>query len=282
MRNQLGINGATLPTGDLLTGIHVASATGFSYYEPRTPQLVEFDSQQGRRDIQTALAAEALEWLPLNAFENVFSVTPNEMDQAAHEVCALAQRFGVLQIIVVPGAVVAPLSVSEAGDTLHRLRAIAESYGIELLYEFIGFPHHAFPSLSQARQVAGASGFAMVLDTFHLAVSQTAASEILDMNAREIDLIHLSDAIVGDRSVASIVDEDRVLPDEGGLPLSSLLRSFMYIGYTGPISVEVFHPKYKLVGPGKGALEAWKRTTAFLASVELPPNRIQEPERGLL
>ncbi len=282
MRNQLGINGATLPTSDLLTGIHVAGATGFSHYEPRIPQLVEFDSQQGRRDVQAALAAEALEWLPLNALEDVFSVTANEMDRAAHEVCALAQRFGVLQIIAVPGAVVAPLSVSEAGDTLHRLRAIAESYGIELLYEFIGFPHHAFPSLSQARQVAEASGFAMVLDTFHLAVSQTAASEILDMNAREIGLIHLSDAIVGDRSVASIVDEDRVLPDEGGLPLSSLFRSFMYIGYTGPISVEVFHPKYKLVGPGKGALKAWKRTTTFLASVELPPNRIQEPERGLL
>ena len=82
--------------------------------------------------------------------------------------------------------------------------------------------------------------------------------------------------------VVSIVDEDRVLPDEGGLPLSSLFRSFMDIGYAGPISVEVFHPKYKLVGPGKGALEAWKRTTAFLASVELAPNRIQEPERGLL
>ena len=271
MRKQLGINGATLPSGDLLTGIHVTGATGFAYYEPRIPQLVEFDSQQGRRDVQAALAAEALEWLPLNALENVFSATPNEMDRATNEVCALAQRFGVLQIIAVPGAVARTLSVSEAGDTLHRLRAIAESYDIELLYEFIGFPHHAFPSLSQARQVAKASGFAMVLDTFHLAVSQTTSSEIGDMNADEIGLIHLSDAIVGDRSVAGIVDEDRVLPNEGGLPLSSLFRSFIDIGYAGPISVEVFHPKYELVGPGKGALEAWKRTTAFLASVEPPP-----------
>lgn len=282
MRNQLGINGATLPSGDLLTGIHVAAAAGFSYYEPRIPQLVEFDSQQGRRDVQAALAAEALEWLPINALENVFSATPSEIDQTTHELCALAQRFGILQIIAVPGAVTVSPPVSEASETLHRLRAIAESYGIELLYEFIGFPHHAFPSLSQARQVAKASGFAMVLDTFHLAVSQTAASEIQDMNACEIGLIHLSDAIVGDRPVASIVDEDRVLPDEGGLPLASLFRSFIDSGYAGPISVEVFHPKYRLVGPGKGALEAWKRTTEFLASVELSPNRIQEPERRLL
>jgi 4-hydroxyphenylpyruvate dioxygenase len=271
MRNQLGINGATLPSGDLLTGIHVAAAAGFSYYEPRIPQLVEFDSQQGIRDVQAALAAEALEWLPLNALENVFSATPTEIDRTTHELCALARRFGVMQIIAVPGAVVSP-PVSEASDTLHRLRMIAESYGIELLYEFIGFPHHSFPSLSQARQVAKASGFAMVLDTFHLAVSQTAASEIRDMNSREIGLIHLSDAIVGDRSVASIVDEDRVLPDEGGLLLSSFFRSLVDIGYAGPVSVEVFHPKYQLVGPGKGALEAWKRTTAFLASVELPAN----------
>lgn len=282
MRNQLGINGATLPSGDLLTGIHVAAAAGFSYYEPRIPQLVEFDSQQGIRDIRAAVAAEALEWLPLNALENVFSATPTEIDQTTHELCALARRFGVMQIIAVPGAVETSPPVSEASDTLHRLRVIAEAYGIELLYEFIGFPHHAFPSLSQARQVAKASGFAMVLDTFHLAASQTAASEIRDMNSREIGLIHLSDAIVDDRSVASIVDEDRVLPDEGGLPLSSLLRSLIDIGYAGPISVEVFHPKYQLVGPGKGALEAWKRTTTFLASVELPANRVQESEGRLL
>jgi hypothetical protein len=70
MRNQLGINGATLPSGDLLTGIHVAAAAGFSYYEPRIPQLVEFDSQQGIRDVQAALAAEALEWNSVHSPED--------------------------------------------------------------------------------------------------------------------------------------------------------------------------------------------------------------------
>jgi len=282
MRNRLGINGATLPTADLLTGIHVASAVGFSYYEPRIPQLLEFDSPHGIRDVRAALAGEELEWLPLNALENVFSAPPDELDQAAHEICALAQGFGVLEIIAVPGPVAVGPSVSEAGATLNRLRAIAESYGVDLLYEFIGFPHHAFPSLSQARQVAKAAGLSLVLDTFHLAVSQTSIESLQQVGAEEIGLIHLSDAIVGNRPITDITDGDRVLPGEGGLSLTEYLSAFSSIGFAGPISVEVFHPKYELVQPGKGAMEAWKRTIAYLVSIELPPNRTQEPGRGLL
>lgn len=269
MNVRLGINGATIPGADLLTGIHVAGAAGFSFYEPRIPTLVEVDTPQGRRSARSALANEELDWLPLNALENVFSTSSNQIQQAAYEICVLANGFGIKQVIIVPGAVGRDISPAEAQDTIGELKTIAASHGIELLYEFIGFPHHAFSSLCQARDIARASSLRLVIDTFHLAVSGTEIEAIQQIGAAEIGLVHLSDAIVGDRSFVDMTDGDRVLPGEGGLPLLGYLGALADIGFGGSVSIEVFHPKYENIGPGKGALEAHVRARSALASAGL-------------
>lgn len=266
MNIRLGINGATIPGADLLTGIHVAGAAGFSFYEPRIPRLREIDTPQGRRDAQSALADEGLEWLPINALENVFAASPGDIQQAAHEVCTLAEGFGIKQVILVPGAAGRDVSPAEAADTLGELKTIGASYGVRFLYEFIGFPHHAFSSIAQARDVARASDLRLVLDTFHLAVSQTSLAALQQMDAAEIGLIHLSDAIVGDRPITEITDSDRVLSGEGGLPLAEYLQACVGIHFGGPISVEVFHPKYESMAPGRGAREARVRAYSALAA----------------
>ena len=139
-----------------------------------------------------------------------------------------------------------------------------------------------FPSLALAREVSGTSNLRLVLDTFHLAVSGTPISAIQQMDAAEIGLIHLSDAIVGDHSVSDISDEDRVLPGEGELPLLNYLGALADIGYVGPVSVEVFHPKYADIGPGRGALEAHIRARSALASAGLETNLDSQFERGSL
>ena len=282
MNVRLGINGATIPGSDLLTGIHVAGAAGFSFYEPRVPRLLEIDTPQGRRDAQSALTDEELKWLPINALENVFAASSDQIQQAAHEVCALASGFGIKQVILVPGATDRDVSLSEAQDTIGQLKLIAALYGVDFLYEFIGFPYHAFSSIAQARNVARAADLPLVLDTFHLAVSQTTGEAIQGMDAAEIGLIHLSDAIVGDRLMTDITDEDRVLPGEGGLPLSDYVGALANIGFEGPLSVEVFHPKYENINPGKGALEAYVRTHSALASAGLGTNLNSQSERGFL
>ena len=278
---KLGINGATIPGADLLTGIRVAGAAGFEYYEPRIPRLLEINTSQGRRDAQSALADEGLEWLPINALENVFASPLDQIQQAAREISALAEGFSIKQVIVVPGAVGRrDVSLNEAQDTIGILKKIAIAYGVELLYEFIGFPHHAFSSLAKAREVAEASDLPLVIDTFHLAVGQTPVEALQQMDGSEIGLIHLSDALVGDRSVSDIADEDRVLPGEGGLPLSDYLQAFAEIRYRGPVSVEVFHPKYESIDPRKGALAARTRACSALASAGLAPKQDSQHEGG--
>lgn len=269
MSIRLGINGATIPSCDLITGIHVAAAAGFSFYEPRVPRLLEFDSVSGHEQARSVLAGEGLEWLPLNGLENVFSATTDEIKQAAREVFGLAEGFGIGQVIIVPGSVDRIVPLAEAQDTLGVLKTMAGNHGVELLYEFIGFSRHAFSSLRQARQVTVASGLLLVLDTFHLAVGETNFEDIQQMGAGEIGLVHLSDALVGDRPISEIADADRVLSGEGQLPLQEYLRALADIGYDGPVSVEVFHPSYDTIAPGKGVRDALQSACRALDSVGL-------------
>ncbi|MCK5827924.1 sugar phosphate isomerase/epimerase, partial [Candidatus Bipolaricaulota bacterium] len=152
-------------------------------------------------------------------------------------------------------------------EMLEQLKAIAASYDVDFLYEFIGFPHHAFSSIAQARDVARAAKLPLVLDTFHLAVSQTSIESLQQLTATDIGLIHLSDAIVGDRHITEITDADRVLPGEGRLALADYLKAVLGVGFGGPISVEVFHPKYENIGAGTGALDAQRRAHSALDAV---------------
>ena len=266
MTPRLGLNGATLPNSDLLTGIRAASDAGFEFYEPRIPRLLEVDNPEGRDQVREVIGKTGLKWLPINALEGVFSLDESSLVKTAESVFALAKRFSIGQVIAVPGSVPEPVGRTEAIATLGRLKAIAAQYDVRLLYELIGFGHHAFPSLGEARQVAQGAGLPLVLDTFHIAVSETPLEEISDLDTDEIGLVHLSDAIVGNRSVIEINDADRVLPGEGDLPLASLLTAIAKSGYQGPLSVEVFHPKYGTHDPDQVAGEALRRAKDLAAA----------------
>lgn len=259
---SLGLNGATIPAADLDTAILAACKAGFSAYEPRFPTLTSWEARHSR-----ALTPgwQGLAWLPLNGVEGLFALGREELASRAKAVFALAARFGITQVILVPGNVAGrPIPTGEARKELTWLKAEAARLGLSLLYEFIGFPAHAFPSLSQAHALADSTGIPLVLDTFHLAVSRTAREDIARLPGEAIGLVHLSDALTIGKAPEELRDEDRVLPGEGGLPLAEILEAIRCTGYQGPISVEVFHPKYKDQDPFLVAKDAFHRATAVL------------------
>jgi len=240
----IGLNGATLPERDLITKILATADAGFQYYEPRVPELLAFDTPGGRRDVRGILAETGLSWLPLNALEGVFSSLAGGAGAVAEKVFPLAERFGIEAVIAVPAPRDDGLEWRDAVSELERIRRLAADHGLGLLYELIGFPHHAFPSLDLAADLAREAGIPLVLDTFHLAVSQASTDVIAGLAVDRIGLVHLSDAILAGRPVTAITDGDRVLPDEGDLPLSEIVETIGRTGFAGPVSVEVFHPKY--------------------------------------
>ena len=238
----LGLNGATLPGSDLYSAIRAARNAGFDAFEPRVPLLLDAEGASDRAAWNAE--QEGLPWLPLNAIEGLFASPSHELLPRAAEIFALAARFSVGQAILVPGAAVTEPDFDVAVDEVLMLRRLAGEVGVEVLYEYIGFSGHAFSSLADAREIARRARVPLVLDTFHLAVGEVPPSKIREIACEEIGLVHLSDAHVRGRSIREIVDQDRVLPGEGNLELSGILGSILETGYEGPISIEVFDPKY--------------------------------------
>ncbi len=268
MRISLGLNGATIPTAGLITGIRAARAAGFVYYEPRYPTLAEAVSMHGCAKIAGERRTAGMGWLPLNALEGVFELNFDELLTRAEEIFRLAAEVGVDRVITVPGRTDRDPDPSVASDTLSALVNRARSHGISLLYELIGFSHHAFSNLSQALSLAKNAGIPLVLDTFHLAVSGADIEQIAAIPSEMIGLVHLSDALMP-AGEAALTDADRVLPGEGHLPLGDLLAAISRTSYRGPLSVEVFHPKYASADPGEVAKDAYRRASAVLQGAGL-------------
>ena len=120
---RIGLNGATLPGRDLLTKIRAAASAGFGFYEPRVPELLAFDTPDGRCEVVEAMAECGLGWLPLNALEGVFAVDAAR----AGMILPLAARFGVP--IVVTGFEPSDIlrGIYLAVDQLERGRAEVEN-----------------------------------------------------------------------------------------------------------------------------------------------------------
>lgn len=261
-RFPLGLNGTTIVRADLESGLLAAKDAGFPFYEPRIPTPADCEERGCRKDALAALQEADLSWLPLNALEGLFELAPDRLLARSEEIFSLAERFNVHQVIVVPGK--GRPSRFAAQELLAKLGDLESKHGVSLLYEFIGFPEHAFPSLEEAHAVADAAGLPLVLDTFHLAVSNTDPERIAALSAEAIGLVHLSDALTAGKMMAEITDSDRVLPGDGGLPLANYVKAILDTGYAGPLSVEVFHPKYELYEPAMVAQEAFQQARRLL------------------
>ncbi len=275
MGNLLGLNGATIMKADLISGILAAAAAGFSYYEPRIPALTQAVSVPGCAKIEAERRASGMDWLPLNALEGVFELELDDLLMRAEETFRLAAQVGIPQVIAVPGkrGHDQTPALALAGETLSALVDRARPYGVSLLYELIGFSGHAFSTLPQALTLARDAGIPLVLDTFHLAMSKAGVEEIAALPCEMIGLVHLSDALVSAENPSGPTDADRVLPGEGGLPLGALLVAIGKTGYRGPISVEVFHPKYADGDPNQVAKDAYLRASAALQAAGLRGSR---------
>ncbi len=262
---SLGLNGATIVRASLEAGLTAAREAGFSFYEPRIPTLADCEERGCRKDVLDSLSDAGLSWLPLNALEGLFELAPDRLLARAEEIFSLAEQFNVRQVIIVPGK--GRPSLSAAQELLAEISVLGSKHGVSLLYEFIGFAEHAFPSLGEARAVASGAGLPLVLDTFHLAVGCTDPGQIASLPTEAIGLVHLSDALTAGKQVAEITDSDRVLPGEGGLPLAGYVKAIVDTGYAGPFSVEVFHPKYGLGEPEMVAQDAFRRASQLLNEV---------------
>ena len=132
-------------------------------------------------------------------------------------------------------------------DLLHMGR---DKYNLAVTMEFIGFLK-GVNRLGQACCIAVDSDepTATVLpDTFHLYRGGSGFNGIQHLQPSMIADFHWNDvpATPGQFEVA---DKHRVMPGDGILPLTQCLKDLLAIGYTGPLSLEIFNEEYWKMDP---------------------------------
>ncbi len=255
----LGLHGATIPQASFLQGLHEAVSAGFSAYEPEVARVAACTPYQ----ISEALAVQkryGLVLLPLNEIEAFGDLTL----ERARKTFTLAQRLSIRAVTVCPVATNGPLTVEEGAAALKPFSEAAASFQISLYLEMMCFPGRPFNSFEGSLRLAERSGMKLVLDTFHYIVAGATPEEIRHLPAELIGVVHITDAVTDGKHLKDLVDADRVLPGEGGLPMVETMDAIRQTGYRGGMSVEVFHPKYGTQAVADVARDAHRRATSLL------------------
>ncbi|TBL71540.1 sugar phosphate isomerase/epimerase family protein [Paenibacillus thalictri] len=135
-----------------------------------------------------------------------------------------------------------------------RLRVCAdilEAYGIRLGLEFVG-PHHLrskwanpfiwdMSSTLDWIDTINKGNVGLLFDAYHWYTISGTKEDILKLNASQIVHAHINDAKAV--PISEVLDNDRLYPGEGVIPLTDFLQGLQAIGYKGVISQEILMPQ---------------------------------------
>lgn len=83
----------------------------------------------------------------------------------------------------------------------------------------------------------------ILLDLFHLYKGGSGFNSLRMLNGNALGIFHMND-YPAQPPRETITDADRVYPGDGVAPMDTVLRNLHYIGFRGPLSLELFNRRY--------------------------------------
>ncbi|MGH2404124.1 MAG: sugar phosphate isomerase/epimerase family protein [bacterium] len=286
---QFGFNGATTGDGtDVETDIRAAAQAGYQFVELRDTKIARYLSSGGNLTSLRALMAQAgIAALSVNALEDSTlreRAAFEEVIGRCRTLCEWAQALDCPYVVAVPSFLrTAPdagrspgarreVGLSEievrrrSAAALRAMIAVAEEFGVQLGFEFLGFPSCSVSTLRAARGIVddvADSRAGLVIDAFHFYVGGSRPEDLDGLDPSRVFIVHLDDAPAGEPS--TLTDAQRLLPGEGVIPLRALIDRLQAAGYGGAYSLELFRPEYWTWDPvvlARRGLEGMRRVVA--------------------
>ena len=175
---------------------------------------------------------------PIEAFQASLELTKKRM--------RLAEKVGSRHVAVLPLPDRVPFDLAYATDRYRDLLEIGlNEFNIQPAFEFVS----VFKGVRRLGQAAHAAldanhPKAMIIpDTFHLHNGGSGFDGIRHLRADFIASFHWND-VPANPPPGNMADGDRIHPGDGVLPLVPLMKDLLHIGYTGPISLEMFNKEH--------------------------------------
>ncbi len=269
---KLGFNGATTMTSDLATDIRIAGESGYDVLEITATKLDKFLQNRSIGEARELIDTARLKTHAINSIEKINFRDAEGRATVLARTRQLSEHSKLLAcpwIIAVPGPAPEGTKWEAVRDnTVTSLRAmsqVAAPFGVNLAFEFLGFPWCSVQTAAQAWEIVQATDRAnvgMVIDTCHFYAGGSTLDSIRAIDARQLAVFHIND--VEKMPKEKITDANRLFPGDGVIPLKEIIAAVRAIGYDGVASVEIFRPEYWQREPLSVAKEAKRKSARVL------------------
>jgi 2-keto-myo-inositol isomerase len=180
--------------------------------------------------------------------------------------CEMYAVLGLIQVYATTSTTrkVAQDDYEACLDNLREAAEIAQQFGMTLLIEFVrssSFISTLTTLLKVTRAVAHPS-LAAMLDCYHFWSGLDKFEDLDLIQAGEIRHVHFQDVPEMPRELLD--NTTRVMPGDGIAPLTQILRTLAAKGYAGPLSVELFSPKFRQGDPFEVACEIRQKAESVM------------------
>lgn len=148
-------------------------------------------------------------------------------------------------------------------ENIRRVADVAKQFDLKVGAEFVRNSTYlaSLPTALRLHRAAAHPNFGVIFDCYHFWSGPSRMEDMDDIRPGEILHAHLNDTPDMPRELLDL--QSRVVPGEGVAPLDRIVRKLVDRGYKGPISVELFWPKYQQADPFVLAGEIKRRSEAI-------------------
>lgn len=229
------------------------------------------DTLTAARSILTDLNLEAVQGA--TGVNGLFDPNPNHT--AAHDElkrrCEMYAQLGLKHVYATTQSTVKPEldDYKAAVGHLRTAASIAAGYNLAFRVEFLrqSMFISTLPTMLKLVREAAHANLGLLFDFYHF-LSGASRMEDLDLlKPGEVAHVHIQD--VPDLPREMLDPTTRVIPGDGIAPVSRIVKKLASLNYSGPLTVELFLPKYQQADPETLAREILRKTEAVAGELIL-------------
>jgi sugar phosphate isomerase/epimerase len=150
------------------------------------------------------------------------------------------------------------------GDNMHDAGEVAKQFNTSLRIEFLRTSTFisTLPTILKLTRAAAHPNIAPMLDCYHFWSGLNKFDDLDMIRPGEIGHVHFQDVPDMPRELLDL--STRIIPGDGISPLTRILGKLAEKGYAGPLSVELFLPKFQQGDPYEVAREIRQKSEAVM------------------
>ena len=149
-------------------------------------------------------------------------------------------------------------------ENIRQVGEIAKQFGMTALAEFVRASTFvaSLTTMLKMSRAAAHPNFKILFDCYHFWSGPSKFEDLDLLKPGEIGHVHFQD--VPDMPRELLDQTTRFIPGDGVSPLTRILRKLADGGYAGPLSVELFLPKFQQGDPYEVAVEIRRKSEAVM------------------